>query len=562
MVCDAGQELKTRAVILYWLVLLVATLASGALMLRLLDIERRQIAATRLSTLQQQARLMADDLVLTIEEAKETLLKDLAEVPEDQVDAALLDLERTHPLVRNAFRWTREGGLQRPRAADGLSGEQLLFSTRYQKLFSGQQAWPADRTPEAADAYAGASSTRQTMRLMAKAGARGRASAPPASSGGWITWFWEDQLYLLGWVADPARDRVHGVELEMAALLSRLAVALPEPSPDVVFAILDGNGQLFTQRGSAEITSRSRPFALATLGPTLPHWNVAIYQTLAGAQVGTTALGLAGFGVVAVLMLAILSAGSLLLWQTRRSLREARQRTSFVSNVSHELKTPLTTIRMYAEMLAEGRVAGDARRAHYLGVITRESQRLTRLVNNVLDFSRLEQGRKQYRPERLDMAATLQQVLDGQADRLKEAGLKVDIDLPAEAAVVWADRDAVEQAILNLLDNAVKYGATGGRLLAALTRRGAHWQLAIEDAGPGIPAAHRDRLFQQFHRVDDSLTAKVPGFGLGLSISRRLVEDQGGTLTYEPAAGGGARFLLALPAPVDGGAPAPSGGPP
>lgn len=540
--------MKTRAVILYWLVLLGATLAAGALMLRLLRTEQRQIAATRLSTLQQQVRLLADDLVLTVEEAKETLLSGLADVPADRLESTLLDLERTHPLVRNTFIWSRPAGLLLPRESDGLSGEQRGFVARYQKLFAGQQAWPDARPSDTSEATAAMTSARRAVRLVAKVAARESDSYDAGHQLGWITWFWEDQLYLLGWVADPARENFHGVELEMTALLSRLAVALPEPSPDVAFAILDSNGQIFAQRGPAEITHLSRPFALATLGPTLPHWNVAIYQTLTGAQVGTTALGLAGVGVVAVLMLAILSAGSLLLWQTRRSLREARQRTSFVSNVSHELKTPLTTIRMYAEMLAEGRVADDAKRAHYLSVITRESQRLTRLVNNVLDFSRLEQGRKQYHPERLDLAGVLQQALDGQADRLREAGLKVELVLPAERAYAVADRDAFEQALLNLLDNAVKYGASGGRLTLTLAGRGPHWLLSIEDAGPGVPAAHHDRLFQQFHRVDDSLTARVPGFGLGLSISRRLIEDQGGTLTYQPGAGGGACFVIALAA--------------
>lgn len=542
--------MKMRAVILYWLVLLAATLAAGALMLRLLRIERRQIAATRLSTLQQQARLMADDLVLTIEEAKDTLLDGIAGLPGERIEPALLELERTHPLVRNVFIWSRTDGLLLPREADGWSGEQREFVDRYAKLFQGRQDWPADAPVDSSTEYS--ATPRRAARMIAKVAAIGRNEDRADAPRGWITWFWGDHLYLLGWIADPARERMHGVELEMAALLSRLAVALPEPAPDVAFAILDGDGALFAQRGAAELTQQHHPLATAGLGPTLPHWNVAIYQTLAGAQVGTTALGIAGVGMVAVLMMAILSAGSLLLWQTRRSLREARQRTGFVSSVSHELKTPLTTIRMYAEMLAEGRVADETRRAHYLGVITRESQRLTRLVNNVLDFSRLEQGRKKYQPARIDLADALRQVLDGQADRIREAGLKLELVLPADAAFATADRDALDQAVLNLLDNAVKYGASGGRLAVSLARQGTSWHIVIADAGPGVPASHRDRLFQQFHRVDDSLTAKVPGFGLGLSISRRLIEDQHGTLTHEPAPGGGARFIIALPASPSG----------
>jgi two-component system, OmpR family, phosphate regulon sensor histidine kinase PhoR len=191
-------------------------------------------------------------------------------------------------------------------------------------------------------------------------------------------------------------------------------------------------------------------------------------------------------------------------------------------------------------------------------VITRESQRLTRLVGNVLDFSRLEQGRMKYRLERLDIAATTLEVLGSQADRLREAGLALTTEFPEAPAFARLDRDAFSQCLLNLTDNAVKYAPSGGKLRVRLRASGRPgpardpnaapaWALEIEDAGPGVPAAHRAKLFAQFHRVDDSLTAKVAGFGLGLSISRRLLRDQGGDLEYEAAAGGGAKFLMILP---------------
>lgn len=554
------HPVKTRAVILYWLILLAATIAAGALMVRLLGRERQQIAATRIGSLEARARVIADDLTLTVEDAKDTLLDAVAALPPDARATALRQMELGNPLVRNVFVWSGERGLLLPDASHGLSTEEDGFVRRYHRLFSGQQSWPAAAAPDAPAGDADALSIRQAMRSLARRAAP-ESARPDRGEKGWLSWFWEDQLYLLGWVRDPANDLYYGLELEMPALLARLAVAVPDAPPDFVFGMLDGNGNLFAQRGAAEITGKSRPLAIATLGPALPHWSIAIYETLVGAQAGSTALGLAGGATVATLLLAILSAGSLLLWQARRSVLEARQRTSFVANVSHELKTPLTTIRMYTEMLAEGRVTDGAKRAHYLDVVARESVRLTRLVNNVLDFSRLEQGRKQYRRERLDLAALTRDVLASQADRLRESGLQLQSALPDPAAWVEADSDAVAQALLNLMDNAVKYAASGGRLDVALRRMGSRWRLSVEDAGPGIPAEHRPRLFEKFHRVDDSLGARVPGFGLGLSISRRLVEDQGGTLTYEPAPGGGARFVMSLPAHTGDTAPAPAGAP-
>jgi signal transduction histidine kinase len=203
---------------------------------------------------------------------------------------------------------------------------------------------------------------------------------------------------------------------------------------------------------------------------------------------------------------------------------------------------------MYAEMLAEGRVSDPDKRTHYLHVITRESQRLTRLVNNVLDFSRLEQGRKNYHPTRLDLGESLAEILEGQTGRLQEAGLEVVTAWAPGAAMVKVDRDALEQAVLNLIDNAIKYAATGGRLTVQLEPQGAAWCVSVQDKGPGIPADQREKIFRQFHRVDDSLTGASGGFGLGLSIARRLMADQGGTLVCEAAPGGGARFVITLPA--------------
>jgi signal transduction histidine kinase len=252
--------------------------------------------------------------------------------------------------------------------------------------------------------------------------------------------------------------------------------------------------------------------------------------------------------LLAIVVVAILAGGTLLSWQAQRHMAEALQKTSFVSNISHELKTPLTSIRMYAELLGEGRVKDPGKITKYLQVIAVESQRLTRLVNNVLDFSRLEQGKKKYRVESLDCADFVRRFLETHRLRLAEAGLKVSAELPAEPVWLFADRDALEQVLLNLVDNVIKYAAEGGELQITLERQGDHWRLAVMDRGPGIAPRHRVRIFERFYRVDDSLTASQPGSGLGLSIARRLLRDLGGELTFEPRVGGGSCFVARLPA--------------
>lgn len=246
--------------------------------------------------------------------------------------------------------------------------------------------------------------------------------------------------------------------------------------------------------------------------------------------------------LVAIFVLIPISGGALLYRQSQRDARDARRKTTFVANVSHELKTPLTTIRMYAEMLEEGRVRDETKRSAYLSTIVRESQRLARLVNNVLDFGRMEQGRKKYAPQDFDAAETASNLLHEQRPRLDQAGMDLDVDLKAPCPIRM-DRDAFEQALLNLIDNAIKYAAAGAHLSVSLSGG----VLRVRDRGPGIPASLRRKVFEQFFRADDSLTAGQPGSGLGLTIARRLMRDQGGDVVLEPT-DRGCCFAIRLPA--------------
>jgi signal transduction histidine kinase len=390
--------------------------------------------------------------------------------------------------------------------------------------------------------------TKPQVYLDAKSAVDPAASSTNAGAG-WIPWYSETRLHLLGWV-EPAADAVrYGVEVEMMALLARLVGALPSsPSPGEAYALVDGNGEIFHQTGAAVIDATTPKLVTLPIGPALPHWQLSVYAP----EGSLVSAGKGGFLLISTLVVgsfvaAVVFGGSLLLWQAYRNMADARRKTTFVSNVSHELKTPLTTIRMYAELLLEGRVKAGEKSKHYLNVIVTESQRLTRLVNNVLDFSRLEQGRKKYTPTSLDLAATLNGVLDTQAVRLDEAGMRLERRIPDDALPLDTDRDALEQVVINLVDNAIKYAAQGRELAVELAAQGEFYRLRILDRGPGVPPSHRRRIFDVFHRVDDSLTARHPGSGLGLSIARQILDDLGGRLTYTPRAGGGSCFEITLP---------------
>ncbi|NOQ42213.1 MAG: sensor histidine kinase, partial [Desulfuromusa sp.] len=247
-------------------------------------------------------------------------------------------------------------------------------------------------------------------------------------------------------------------------------------------------------------------------------------------------------------IIAILLGGSLLLWQAYRNHRDAVQKISFISNVSHELKTPLTTIRMYAELLGEGKITDGEKQQRYLQTIIKESQRLTRLVGNVLDFSRLEQGQRSYQRSKLNLNQMLRELTEQLLPRLNEVDMVLEMNLPDDPIELYSDRDALEQIILNLFDNGIKYAATGKKLQLDLERQGNNIRLRLQDWGPGVPQDQKEKIFDKFHRVDNSLTTRQQGSGLGLSIARQLAEGLGGSLNFCPIDGSGCCIELSLPA--------------
>jgi len=366
---------------------------------------------------------------------------------------------------------------------------------------------------------------------------------------GWVTLQPDKRLHLLGWVQPAGDSNVRGVELELAAIISRLAGALPaDVGEGEGYALRDDQQRVVHQVGAVALTS-APAIRVPVSEALLPGWEVAAFLPAADLSSGNE-VGILWFGtiLIAIFVFAILAGGSLLLRQARRSELEAAQKTSFVANVSHEFKTPLTTIRLYAELLEQGRVRDEKQGEDYLRTIGRETQRLARLVNNALDFSRLEQGQKKYSLERLDLVSELKRMLETHAPRVTDAGLALRSSLPDGALFVSADRDAVEQIILNLVDNACKYDDTGGEVLvsaAALAGGGA--EIRVADRGPGVPSDQRERIFEKFHRINDALTAEKTGAGLGLSIARQLAWGLSGDVHYENRAGGGSEFVLTLP---------------
>ncbi|HEX6060241.1 MAG TPA: HAMP domain-containing sensor histidine kinase [Gemmatimonadaceae bacterium] len=244
------------------------------------------------------------------------------------------------------------------------------------------------------------------------------------------------------------------------------------------------------------------------------------------------------------------------LLQLRREHELARLRSDFIASVSHELRTPLAQVRMFAETLLLGRVRSEEERHRSLRIVDQEARRLTHLVENILQFSRAERSAVHLAPQPLDLAAEIDEGIEcftpvAQARQvLLEADLEPDI-------VAAADPGAFRQILLNLLDNAVKYGPPGQTVRVRLRRAGSAARLEVEDEGPGIPPRDRERIWEAFHRLDREVHSAVAGSGIGLSVVRELATLHGGRAWVDSGSAGGAMFVVELPAMR----PAPGPGP-
>ncbi len=240
---------------------------------------------------------------------------------------------------------------------------------------------------------------------------------------------------------------------------------------------------------------------------------------------------------------AALGAGAWLIWLARtREMRVAAQRVSFVNQVSHELKTPLTNIRMYTELLAELREGADdydngGREGRYIKTIGRESERLSRLIRNVLSFARGEEDKLEIRPQRgvVDEIVTATIVVHEPA--LKQAAVEVEKSLDAGGPVM-VDTDALEQILTNLISNIEKYGKQGKWMKISTSLEGDRVRIKVEDRGPGIPEADREKIFEPFWRASDKASDGVTGTGIGLDIARKLARLHGGDLRLTGYRGG------------------------
>jgi signal transduction histidine kinase len=254
-----------------------------------------------------------------------------------------------------------------------------------------------------------------------------------------------------------------------------------------------------------------------------------------------------GFLILGFLSLMMIAGIVLTKHMVSKEIAVAKLKSDFVSNVSHELRTPLALIRLYAETLELGRITTREKKHQYYRIIRKESERLTALINNILDFSRIEAGRKEYEFRETDIADLVRNTLDSYLYQIEQQGFELEEAIDTELPAVRIDREAIARALVNLVNNALKYSKDDKYIGVKLYRDNGSVKLEVADHGIGIARRDQTKIFEKFYRAGDPLVHNTKGSGLGLSLVRHITEAHGGEIEVESSPGAGSKFIVSLP---------------
>jgi len=373
------------------------------------------------------------------------------------------------------------------------------------------------------------------------------------SNEGMVARFLNNKLNLLVWYRPAVKaDYIFGAQLSISELKKKMKWLFRdldlELREQILVAILDDKAKPAAVCHTDKVPNWKRPFVATEIGEALPHWEVAVYLNNPATLKQSIKKATWFLGILITILVLEIALGSVQIFRDLKKQETlARQKTDFVSNVSHELKTPLTSIRMFSEMLAEGRVADAAKQRSYLNIITSEAARLTRLINNVLDFSRMERGEKKYNFQTMDLGEVVRETVETYRPHLETNGFRLELKFPQNGLSMFGDRDAVAQVIVNLLSNAEKYSEGKKEILVDVERVNANAEIKVLDRGTGVPRGCEEKIFEQFFRAHDSLSSGIQGSGLGLTLARQIARAHGGDVLYQPREGGGSCFTLRVP---------------
>lgn len=528
-------------------VLVIVPLASLAwLGMRMADDAARQVSERFDEVVQARLVDQAQAIGRLMGEKQRDLLAATADLPDDT--DALRDRLRSEARFRHLLVLDVEGRRVFPPPNGPLSAAERSFVERTRGLWEGRallrrpqaKAAPMDNDgmPDPAPVQRASSSlSGQQVIPLSTVAARAPANE---DAHGWHIWYWGGGLNLMFWRRN-ATGQILAVEVDRVQLLSDVVGRLPatrDARTEERISLLDSSGRIAYVWGAWTPPANQAPHLTQALSAPLTAWNLAWHGQIP--QTGGMGAGVLS-GLIAV-GVALLGLAVYFYRESTRDLRRAARRVTFVNQVSHELKTPLTNIRMYAELLEDELFDADERAERYLGVITRESQRLSRLIGNILTFAKHQRKSLSLRRAPACLDDIVGDVVEQFRPSLERGDVTIELTLDAPRTIS-VDADAIGQVLYNLLSNVEKY-AKGGPLRISTRQSEDRTQLTIHDSGPGVPRGARERIFLPFERLDDSLSDSA-GTGIGLGIARDLARLHGGDLVLV-ATERGACFELTL----------------
>jgi len=364
--------------------------------------------------------------------------------------------------------------------------------------------------------------------------------------------------YLLSYLIDISAGIVVGFEVDLNHLASRgfrEVLSGFTVEDDIILAILDENDEIIeathaSSRQDADwhnTTPPGKPIALVE-ADSLPFWKVGIYveDPMSLEQLSKRKAGLRAFLIVG-LILAIAFGIYLSLREARREAELARLRSDFVANVSHELRTPLSSIQIFSETLKQNRAVSQDKQDQYLDTISSESDRLARLVDNVLDFSRLERHVKDFNFQPINIGEAIESTVDAACFYAEQRGATVSLKMATDLPEIRADKEAISQMVMNLIDNAVKYSEDEGEITVNVFHRGQNIVIQVVDKGVGIDEEDMKKIFDKFYRGKNVENLGTGGTGLGLTLAKAVAIAHGGDILVKSKKGEGSRFSVLLP---------------
>jgi len=317
-----------------------------------------------------------------------------------------------------------------------------------------------------------------------------------------------------------------------------------DPDSSINAKIEDMNGDTVFSRVIAEETG----YLTFPFPENLPPWKLLLSDNRPGfiSTLLKAGSGIYLFAFILIVLLMLLGF-VFIIYSLNVELRLNKLKSEFISNVSHELKSPLTSIRMMTEMLHHKRVETETHKAEYYSAMLEESEHLSHLIDNILDFSRIEENRKKYELIDLDLDKLTREFLKSIREMIRVTGFEISYDCSEKVPFIRADRDAILQVMYNLVDNAIKFSGTSRKIDINLVLMGNEIQLSVEDFGTGIPIEDQDKIFERFYRCRESQRSGIRGSGIGLTIVKKIVEDHGGYLTLESRPGEGSTFTVRIP---------------